>query len=157
MSSRPLLHARGLEETMLLGSDTDARIIQRFVPEGLVHQPRRFSDLAYTGPKKLTRAAAPFGGWVGFSAEDVYGIAELIAPARRPRWCWRAQPRTRHGPGRTCIKVATWIFCGDRRQSMGLNMDVDHVAFAARDKFDGARMCPSPTRSGRSPTAALHE
>ena len=25
---------------------------------------------------------------------------------------------------------------------MGLNMDVDHVAFAARDKFDGARMRP---------------
>src|SRR4051794_39192263 len=50
-----LLHARGLEETMLLGSDSMRGIIQKFVPKTWFITRARFSDLAYTGPKKLTR------------------------------------------------------------------------------------------------------
>src|SRR3982751_6381976 len=41
-----LLHARGLEETMLLGSDTMRGIIQRFVPKAWFISRARFSDLA---------------------------------------------------------------------------------------------------------------
>src|SRR5262252_2881982 len=50
-----LLHARGDEETLLLGADTMRAPIQRFVPRAYFTSRPRFSDLAYTGAKKLTR------------------------------------------------------------------------------------------------------
>jgi ATP-dependent RNA helicase SUPV3L1/SUV3 len=138
-----LLHARGLEETMFLGSDTMRGIIQRFVPGAWFVSRARFSDLAYTGPKKLTRLPRR-SAVVGFSADDVYGIAEVI---RRQRGgaavvLGALSPRTRNAQvalyqsGDVDFLVATDAI------GMGLNMDVDHVAFAASDKFDGARMRP---------------
>ncbi|HUE65913.1 MAG TPA: helicase-related protein [Rhizomicrobium sp.] len=136
-----LLNARGLEETMLLGSDTMRGIIQRFIPKAWFITRARFSDLAYTGSKKLTRLPRR-SAVVGFSADDVYGIADLI---RRQRGgaavvLGALSPRTRNAQvdlyqsGDVDFLVATDAI------GMGLNMDVDHVAFAARDKFDGARM-----------------
>ncbi|MEO8302356.1 MAG: helicase-related protein, partial [Rhizomicrobium sp.] len=136
-----LLHARGSEETMLLGSDTMRGIIQKFIPRVWFISRARFSDLAYTGAKKLTRLPRR-SAVVGFSADDVYGIAEVI---RRQRGgaavvLGALSPRTRNAQvalyqsGDVDFLVATDAI------GMGLNMDVDHVAFAARDKFDGARM-----------------
>ncbi len=146
-----LLHARGQEETMFLGSDTMRGIIQRFVPKAWFVARARFSDLAYTGAKKLTRLPRR-SAVVGFSADDVYGIAEVI---RRQRGgaavvLGALSPRTRNAQvdlyqsGDVDFLVATDAI------GMGLNMDVDHVAFAARDKFDGARMRPlSPAEIGQ--------
>ncbi|HET7084449.1 MAG TPA: helicase-related protein [Rhizomicrobium sp.] len=136
-----LLNARGMEETMLLGSDTMRGIIQKFIPKAWFVSRARFSDLAYTGAKKLTRLPRR-SAVVGFSADDVYGIAEVI---RRQRGgaavvLGALSPRTRNAQvdlyqsGDVDFLVATDAI------GMGLNMDVDHVAFAARDKFDGARM-----------------
>ena len=138
-----LLHARGLEETMFLGSDTMRGPIQRFVPGAWFVSRSRFSDLAYTGSKKLTRLPRR-SAVVGFSADDVYGIAEVI---RRQRGgaavvLGALSPRTRNAQvalyqsGDVDFLVATDAI------GMGLNMDVDHVAFAASEKFDGARMRP---------------
>ena len=138
-----LLHARGTEETLLLGSDTMRGVIQRFIPKAWFISRARFSDLAYTGVKKLTRLPRR-SAVVGFSAQDVYGIAEVI---RRQRGgaavvLGALSPRTRNAQvdlyqsGDVDFLVATDAI------GMGLNMDVDHVAFAAREKFDGARMRP---------------
>src|SRR5271165_3802457 len=66
-----LLHARGREETMFLGADAMRGIIQRFIPKAWFISRARFSDLAYTGAKKLTRLPRR-SAVVGFSAEDVY-------------------------------------------------------------------------------------
>ena len=138
-----LLHARGEEETIFLGSDTMRGLIQRFVPQTYFTSRARFSDLAYTGMKKLTRLPRR-AVVVGFSAEDVYGIAELI---RRQRGgaavvLGALSPRTRNAQvalyqsGEVDFLVATDAI------GMGLNMDVDHVAFAALEKFDGVGMRP---------------
>jgi ATP-dependent RNA helicase SUPV3L1/SUV3 len=138
-----LLNARGEEETVFLGADTMRGAIQRFVPRTYFLSRARFSDLAYTGAKKLTRLPRR-SAVVGFSAEDVYGIAELI---RRQRGgaavvLGALSPRTRNAQvalyqnGDVDFLVATDAI------GMGLNMDVDHVAFAALDKFDGTSMRP---------------
>ena len=142
-----LLHARGEEETLLLGSDTMRGVIQKFIPRTWFITRPRFSDLAYTGAKKLTRLPRR-SAVVGFSAEDVYGIAEIV---RRQRGgaavvLGALSPRTRNAQvalyqsGDVDFLVATDAI------GMGLNMDVDHVAFAAHEKFDG--------RSTRSLTPA---
>jgi ATP-dependent RNA helicase SUPV3L1/SUV3 len=136
-----LLHARGEDETLLLGSDTMRGIIQKFIPKAWFVSRARFSDLAYTGAKKLTRLPRR-SAVVGFSAGDVYGIAEVI---RRQRGgaavvLGALSPRTRNAQvalyqsGDVDFLVATDAI------GMGLNMDVDHVAFAARAKFDGQRL-----------------
>ena len=138
-----LLAARGEEETLLLGSDTMRGVIQKFIPRAWFITRPRFSDLAYTGAKKLTRLPRR-SAVVGFSAEDVYGIAEIV---RRQRGgaavvLGALSPRTRNAQvalyqsGDVDFLVATDAI------GMGLNMDVDHVAFAAHEKFDGRSTRP---------------
>ncbi len=133
-----LLNARGSEETIFLGAETMRGAIQRFVPETQFITRPRFSDLAYTGARKLTRLPRR-SAIVGFSAEDVYAIAELV---RRQRGgaavvLGALSPRTRNAQvalyqnGEVDFLVATDAI------GMGLNMDIDHVAFSAVSKFDG--------------------
>ncbi len=138
-----LLHARGTQETMFLGSDAMRGVIQRFVPRAWFISRARFSDLAYTGAKKLTRLPRR-SAVVGFSAEDVYGIAEVI---RRQRGgaavvLGALSPRTRNAQVELYQSGDVDFLVATDAIGMGLNMDVDHVAFAARDKFDGVRMRP---------------
>jgi len=135
-----LLHARGKFETMLLGAATMAPLIRRLCPEAEIQSRERFSQLTYDGSKKLTRLPKR-SAVVAFSAEAVYAIAELI---RRQRGgaavvMGSLSPRTRNAQvalfqsGEVDFLVATDAI------GMGLNMDVDHVAFAGLRKFDGRR------------------
>ena len=138
-----LLHARGEEETVFLGADTMRGAIQRFVPRTYFLSRARFSDLAYTGPKKLTRLPRR-SAVVGFSAEDVYGIAELI---RRQRGgaavvLGALCPRTRNAQVELYQSGDVDFLVATDAIGMGINMDVDHVAFAALEKFDGVGMRP---------------
>jgi len=135
-----LLHARGKFETMLMGSGTMAPLIRRLLPDVEFMTRERFSQLSYSGSKKLTRLPRR-SAVVAFSAEQVYAIAELI---RRQRGgaavvMGSLSPRTRNAQvalyqsGEVDFLVATDAI------GMGLNMDVDHVAFAGLTKFDGKR------------------
>src|SRR6185436_7478425 len=127
----------------LLGSDTMRGIIQRFIPKAWFVTRPRFSDLAYTGAKKLTRLPRR-SAVVGFSADDVYGIAEVI---RRQRGgaavvLGALSPRTRNAQVELYQSGDVDFLVATDAIGMGLNMDVDHAAFAAMDKFDGYGMRP---------------
>lgn len=138
-----LLHARGRSETLLLGSLSMAPLIKRLLPDAEIVSRERFSTLSYAGGKKLTRLPRR-SAVVAFSADQVYAIAELI---RRQRGgaavvMGSLSPRTRNAQvelyqsGEVDFLVATDAI------GMGLNMDVDHVAFAGLHKFDGRRTRP---------------
>ena len=138
-----LLSARGKYETMFLGAATMAPLIRRLLPGVEIVTRERFSKLSYEGPKKITRLPRRTAV-VAFSAAEVYAIAELI---RRQRGgaavvMGSLSPRTRNAQvalyqsGEVDFLVATDAI------GMGLNMDVDHVAFAALDKFDGVGIRP---------------
>ncbi len=135
-----LLHARGTEETMLLGAESMRPILQHLVPDAQIISRERFSTLSYSGPAKLARLPRR-SAIVAFSSESVYAIAELI---RRQRGgaavvMGALSPRTRNAQvglyqsGEVDYLIATDAI------GMGLNMDVDHVAFAEREKFDGRK------------------
>jgi ATP-dependent RNA helicase SUPV3L1/SUV3 len=135
-----LLHARGQQETMLLGAATMAPLVRRLLPGAEIVFRERLSRLSYSGSKKLTRLPRRTA-IVAFSAEAVYAIAELM---RRQRGgaavvMGSLSPRTRNAQvalyqsGEVDFLVATDAI------GMGLNMDVDHVAFAGLQKFDGRR------------------
>jgi len=133
-----ILNARGSDETMLLGADTIRPVLNRLLPDIDIIARPRFSKLSYVGPKKATRL--PYrSAVVGFSANEVYAIAELI---RRQRGgtaivMGALSPRTRNAQvelfqsGEVDYLVATDAI------GTGLNMDVNHVWFASLRKFDG--------------------
>ncbi len=133
-----ILHCRGREETMLLGSATMRASIERLLPGTAFISRPRLSKLTYAGQRKLTRLPRRTA-IVAFTAEMVYTVAELI---RRQQGgaavvMGALSPRTRNAQvalyqsGEVDYLVATDAI------GMGLNMDVDHVAFAATRKFDG--------------------
>ncbi len=133
-----LLNARGTEETMFLGAETMRPLIKELIPQATFISRPRFSNLTYTGPRKLSRLPRR-SAIVAFSAEAVYSVAELI---RRHRGgaavvMGALSPRTRNAQvglyqsGDVDFLVATDAI------GMGLNMDVNHVAFANLTKFDG--------------------
>jgi ATP-dependent RNA helicase SUPV3L1/SUV3 len=141
-----LLHARGLNETMLLGADTIRPVLNRLLPDIDVVARPRFSNLTYVGSKKATRLPHR-SAVVGFSANEVYEIAELI---RRQRGgtaivMGAMSPRTRNAQvdmfqsGEVDYLVATDAI------GMGLNMDVNHVWFASLRKYDGRSSRPLRT------------
>ena len=136
-----LLNARGLLETMFLGAATMRSAIAEMVP-GVQFQSRaRMSELTYAGSKKISRMP-PRSAVVAFSVENVYAIAELIR--RQKGGCavvmGALSPRTRNAQvdlyqnGEVDYLVATDAI------GMGLNLDINHVAFAGTAKFDGRRM-----------------
>ena len=50
-----LLHARGREETMILGSAALKPVVRSLVPGVEIVERPRFSDLSYAGAKKISR------------------------------------------------------------------------------------------------------
>jgi len=138
-----LLNARGEEETMFLGAATMRGAISRLVPGTHFVTRPRFSDLAYTGAKKLTRLPRR-SAIVAFSAEDVYGLADLMRSQRGgvAVVMGALSPRTRNAQvalyqsGEVDFLIATDAI------GMGINMDVDHIAFSALEKFDGVAVRP---------------
>ncbi len=133
-----LLHARGRNETMFLGAETMRPLMKKLVPDAEFETRPRFSKLSYAGEKKITRLP-PRSAVVAFSATEVYGMAELL---RRQRGgtavvLGALSPRTRNAQvgmfeaGEVDYLVATDAI------GMGLNLNLDHVAFAKLRKFDG--------------------
>ena len=135
-----LLHARGLVETMFLGAETIRPLLQRLVPQASVDTRPRMSQLSHAGPAKLVRLP-PRSAVVAFSAAEVYAIAELIR--RRRGGCavvmGRLSPRTRNAQVALYQDKEVDFLVATDAIGMGLNMDVDHVAFAGLGKFDGHR------------------
>ncbi|MBL8835100.1 MAG: disulfide oxidoreductase [Alphaproteobacteria bacterium] len=133
-----LLHARGASETMFLGAETIRPIVRRLVPEAEHVARPRFSTLSYIGPRKITRLPRR-SAIVAFSAAEVYGIAELV---RRQRGgaavvFGALSPRTRNAQVAMYQQGDVDHIVATDAIGMGLNMDIDHVAFAQLVKFDG--------------------
>ncbi|HVY17438.1 MAG TPA: helicase-related protein, partial [Rhodopila sp.] len=135
-----LLHARGMVETMFLGAETIRPLLHRLVPQAEVETRPRLSQLTYAGPSKLVRLP-PRSAVVAFSASEVYALAELIR--RRKGGCavvmGRLSPRTRNAQVALYQEREVDFLVATDAIGMGLNMNVDHVAFAGLGKFDGHR------------------
>jgi ATP-dependent RNA helicase SUPV3L1/SUV3 len=135
-----ILNQRGREETLLIGSATVRPLIEALVPGVHVVTRPRLSKLSFAGEKKLSRLPAR-SAIVAFSAEEVYAIAELI---RRQRGgaavvLGALSPRTRNAQVELYQSGDVDYLIATDAIGMGLNLDVDHVAFASDKKFDGFR------------------
>ncbi|MDM9621311.1 helicase [Rhizobium sp. AC44/96] len=133
-----ILHLRGRDETLLLGAGTMRPILQQLLPGITVVERPRLSHLFYAGQKKITRLPQR-SAIVAFSADEVYAIAELI---RRQRGgaavvLGALSPRTRNAQVALYQAGDVEYLVATDAIGMGLNLDVDHVAFAQDRKFDG--------------------
>ena len=133
-----LLHARGRSETLLLGAQTMREAISDLIPGANFISRPRLSKLSYAGEKKITRLPAR-SAIVAFSVQDVYAIAELL---RRQRGgtavvLGALSPRTRNAQVELYQSGDVEFLVATDAIGMGLNLDVDHVAFSALRKFDG--------------------
>jgi ATP-dependent RNA helicase SUPV3L1/SUV3 len=133
-----LLHARGRSETLLLGAQTMREAIAELIPGANFIARPRLSKLSYSGEKKITRLPAR-SAIVAFSTQDVYSIAELI---RRQRGgaavvLGALSPRTRNAQVALYQSGDVEFIVATDAIGMGLNLDIDHVAFSATRKFDG--------------------
>jgi ATP-dependent RNA helicase SUPV3L1/SUV3 len=133
-----ILHLRGRDETLLLGAGTMRPILQHLLPGITVIERPRLSHLLYAGQKKITRLPQR-SAIVAFSADEVYSIAELI---RRQRGgaavvLGALSPRTRNSQVELYQQGDVEYLVATDAIGMGLNLDVDHVAFAQDRKFDG--------------------
>ena len=133
-----LLHARGKLETLMLGAATMREAISDLVPGANFISRPRLSKLSYAGQKKITRLPAR-SAVIAFSANDVYSIAELI---RRQRGgaavvLGALSPRTRNAQVALYQSGDVEFLVATDAIGMGLNLNVEHVAFSAARKFDG--------------------
>jgi len=136
-----LLNMRGEKITMLMGSNTIKNIISKLDGDIEFINRERLSKLTYSGHKKISRINRKTA-IIGFSAEEVYAIAELI---RRQKGgaaivMGSLSPKTRNAQvdlyqsGDVDFLVATDAI------GMGINMDLDFVYFSNLKKFDGKKL-----------------
>jgi ATP-dependent RNA helicase SUPV3L1/SUV3 len=133
-----MLNRRGREETLVLGAATMKPIVERLLPGASIVSRPRLSQLTFAGEKKLTRLPRR-SAIVAFSADEVYAIAELI---RRQRGgaavvLGALSPRTRNAQVELYQAGEVEYLVATDAIGMGLNLDVDHIAFASDRKFDG--------------------
>lgn len=133
-----LFNARGRSETLLLGSSTMRDAIRDLLPGANIVSRARLSKLTWAGQKKVSRLPRR-SAIVAFSAAEVYEIAELV---RRQRGgaavvLGALSPKTRNAQVELYQNGDVDFLVATDAIGMGLNLDVDHVAFAATRKFDG--------------------
>jgi ATP-dependent RNA helicase SUPV3L1/SUV3 len=154
-----MLNRRGREETLVLGAATVRPMVERLLRGANIVQRPRLSTLMHAGDRKLTRLPRR-SAIVAFSADEVYAIAELI---RRQRGgaavvLGALSPRTRNAQVALYQSGDVDYLIATDAIGMGLNLDVDHVAFASDSKFDGyqfrrlnpAEMAQIAGRAGRA-------
>ncbi len=133
-----LLNRRGRDETLIIGAMTMKRAVEQLLADVTIVSRPRLSKLSFAGARKLSRLP-PRSAVVAFSAEEVYAIAELV---RRQRGgaavvLGALSPRTRNAQVAMYQNGDVDYIIATDAIGMGLNLDVDHIAFASDRKFDG--------------------
>jgi ATP-dependent RNA helicase SUPV3L1/SUV3 len=133
-----ILSARGTKETWFLGAGTMRSVLRELVPTAQQIEHPRLSRLSYAGTVPLARVPRR-SAVVAFSVPHVYEIAERIRARKGGAAVvlGALSPRTRNAQvAMFQAGEVDWLVATDAI-GMGLNLDVEHVAFGALRKFDG--------------------
>ena len=125
-----MLESRGSELTMFLGSQIMRDIINQLVKNVEFESKERYSNLSYSGVKKISRLDRKVA-IIAFSIEEVYAIAELV---RRQKGgaaviMGSLSPKTRNSQvGLYQSGDVDYLIATDAI-GMGLNMDINEIFF----------------------------
>jgi ATP-dependent RNA helicase SUPV3L1/SUV3 len=133
-----LLHARGRRETWFLGAESMRPTLRALLPEVTFRRSERLSQLRSFGARSL-KSLPPRSAVVAFSTDKVYELAHALRELRGgvAVVLGALSPRTRNAQvamyqaGEVQYLVATDAI------GMGLNLDLERIAFASLSKFDG--------------------
>ena len=134
-----LLNLRGEKLTMLMGSNSIKKIIQKLDDDIEFKNRERLSKLSFGGHKKISRIERK-SAVIAFSTEEVYAIAELI---RRQKEGSAAivmgslSPKTRNAQVNLYQSGDVDYLVATDAIGMGINMDLNNVYFSNLKKFDG--------------------
>jgi ATP-dependent RNA helicase SUPV3L1/SUV3 len=133
-----LLHWRGMRETWFLGADTMRPLAQSLLPGASLRRSTRLSQLHHFGRRSL-KSLPPRTAVVAFSVDRVYELAESL---RRLRGgvavvLGALSPRTRNAQVAMYQSGEVQYLVATDAIGMGLNLDLDRVAFAQLSKYDG--------------------
>jgi ATP-dependent RNA helicase SUPV3L1/SUV3 len=136
-----LLNLRAEKVTMFLGSHTMRNIIESLEENVEFISKERFSKLAYSGQKKISRLNRKTA-IIAFSVEEVYAIAELV---RRQKGgsaivMGSLSPKTRNSQVELYQSGDVDYLVATDAIGMGINMDINNVYFTDLKKFDGKKL-----------------
>ena len=133
-----LLHARGISETLFLGSDSMSNIIQLLFPRSKIYKKKRRSKLTYTGRKRLyslpKRSAV-----IAFKINDIYNIASKIKAVKGGAAVviGALSPQTRNAQVSMFEDGTVDYIVATDAIGMGLNLNISNVAMSSLKKYDG--------------------
>jgi ATP-dependent RNA helicase SUPV3L1/SUV3 len=133
-----LLHARGVQETWFLGSDSMINIVKRLVPTAKITVLQRLSSLKYI-PQKSLQSLPKRTAVISFNISHLYELAEYIRYTKGgvALVMGAMSPQSRNAQvelfqtGQVDYLIATDAI------GMGLNLDIKNICFASLRKFDG--------------------
>jgi ATP-dependent RNA helicase SUPV3L1/SUV3 len=133
-----LLHARGRRETWFLGAETMAPMLRALLPEVTFRRSERLSQLRSFGTKSL-KSLPPRSAVVAFSTERVYELAQSLRQLRGgvAVVLGALSPRTRNAQVALYQSGEVEYLVATDAIGLGLNLDLERVAFASLSKFDG--------------------
>ncbi len=133
-----ILNARGSFETIFLGSLTIKNILLQLFPNIKIQQLNRFSKLDYL-PKKNLSKLKPRSAVIAFNINKVYEIAESlrIHKGGAAIVLGSLSPRTRNSQVEVYEDKKVDYLVATDAIGMGLNLNINHVAFSSFEKFDG--------------------
>ncbi|MBK7863413.1 MAG: helicase [Archangiaceae bacterium] len=133
-----LLHARGRRETWFLGAETMRSVMGRLLPDLSFHRSERLSQLRSFGARSLKSLPAR-SAVVAFSTDKVYELAQSLRQLRGgvAVVLGGLSPRTRNAQVAMYQSGEVQYLVATDAIGMGLNLDLERVAFAALSKFDG--------------------
>ena len=135
-----LLNFRGRKLTIFLGSQVMKEIISSLISNVEFSDMERFSNLSYSGYKKISRLDRKVA-IIAFSIEEVYALAELV---RRQKGgsavvMGSLSPKTRNSQVELYQSGDVDYLVATDAIGMGLNMDINEIYFSNIKKFDGKK------------------
>ena len=133
-----LLNTRGDFETIFLGSLTIKSLLLKIFPNIKIESRERFSKLSFV-PNKSFSKLKPRSAIIAFNINNVYELAENLRSHRGGAAVvlGSLSPRTRNAQVEIYEEKKVDYLVATDAIGMGLNLNIDHVAFSSIEKFDG--------------------
>tara|TARA_B100001063_G_scaffold3434_1_gene2513 strand:- start:1219 stop:3783 length:2565 start_codon:yes stop_codon:yes gene_type:complete len=133
-----LLNTRGEYETILLGSLTMKSLLIRMFPKIKIETKVRFSRLSFVSNKNFSKLK-PRSAIIAFNINNIYEIAENLRSQRGGAAVvlGSLSPRTRNAQVEIYEDKKVDYLVATDAIGMGLNLNINHIAFSSVEKFDG--------------------
>ena len=133
-----IMNTRGDQETIFLGSSTIKSLLLEIFPNIKIELRQRFSKLSFVSNKSFSKLK-PRTAVIAFNINKVYEIAENLRSHKGGAAVvlGSLSPRTRNAQVEIYEDKKVDYLVATDAIGMGLNLNIDQVAFSSLEKFDG--------------------